>query len=51
VDPLVVARQLGERVDLLLRDLDPVGRPDRLADQLAQPVDPLDLHRGHRRAA
>ena len=28
VDPLVVARGVGEQVDLVLRDLDPVGRPE-----------------------
>ena len=39
VDPLVVARDLGELVDVLLGHLDPIARADRLADQLAELVD------------
>jgi hypothetical protein len=31
VDPLVVAGRLRERVDLLLRDVDPAGRPELVA--------------------
>ena len=49
VDPLVVARDLGELVDVRLGHLDPVAGADRLADQLAELVDPGDRQRRHRR--
>src|SRR4051812_18865778 len=39
VDPLVVARDLGEGVDQVLGDLAPVARPDLLADQLLELID------------
>src|SRR5581483_1016223 len=39
VDPLVVTGGVGELVDLLLGDLVPLARGQRLADQLAQALD------------
>ncbi len=36
VDPLVIARGVGERVDPLLRDLEPVTYVDFLADPALQ---------------
>ena len=35
VDPLVVTRRVCERVDALLGDLEPLGRLELLADQIA----------------
>ena len=46
VDPLVVARGLGEQVDLFLRDGDPVGHGDLLAHQaLTFGIRAEDFHR------
>ena len=42
VDPLVVARDLGEAVDHLLGDRAPVARADRLAGQALQFIDAVD---------
>ena len=36
VDPLVIARGVGEQIHLLLRDLHPVGGSDLLADKIDQ---------------
>ena len=47
VDPLVVARDLGELVDVLLGDLDPVGGAELRADQLADAAIELDLEGRH----
>jgi len=50
VDPLVVAGQLREGVDVLLGDRPPLGRADRLALEPLQLLDPVDLdRRRHRR--
>ena len=43
VDPLVVAGELGEGVDVLLGDRAPLARADLLPDQRLQPLDSLDL--------
>ena len=36
VDPLRVVGRLGEPIDALLVDLEPLGRPELLADQVRQ---------------
>ena len=36
VDPLTIPRRVGEQVDLLLRDLYPLGRAETLPDQAEQ---------------
>ena len=47
VDPLVVAGQTGERVDVLLRDSPPVRRADGLPDQRPELLDAVDGDLGH----
>jgi hypothetical protein len=47
MDPLMVAAQIGEGVDVLLADLAPLARPDLLAEQRLQPFNSLDLNRRH----
>jgi hypothetical protein len=47
VDPLVVAGEIRVGVDVLLRDLLPVGRADGLALQGLEPLDALDLNGCH----
>src|SRR5262249_52885391 len=47
VDPLVVAAQIGERVDVALSDLLPLTRADLLPHELLETVDSLDLDRRH----
>src|SRR3954468_14813470 len=48
VYPLVVARDLGERVDQLLRDLAPLARAHFLPDERLQLVDPVRGDQCHR---
>ena len=36
LDPLRVVGRLGEPIDALLVDLEPLGRPELLADQVCQ---------------
>ena len=45
VDVLLVTREFGERVDILLRGLDPVADAEHSADSLAQPGKTLDDQR------
>ena len=47
VDPLVIAGELGESVDVLLGDRAPITRADLLADQLLHSLDALDLNGRH----
>ena len=49
VDPLVVAGEVGEGVDVVLGDLAPLARPDLLADQLLDALDALYLGDRHAR--
>ena len=51
VDPLVVAGQLGEPVDVLLGDLAPVARADGLADQGLKLLDSVHGLHCHGRAS
>ena len=48
VDPLVVAGELGEGVDVGLGDRAPLARADLLADQRLHPLDSLYLDGCHR---
>src|SRR5262249_37010780 len=50
VDPLVVAGELGEGVDVRLRDSAPLARADLLPEQRLHPLDSLHLYRSHRAA-
>ena len=45
VNVLLVTRQFGEGVDIILRGLDPVADPEHRADVLAQPGKTLDDER------
>ena len=49
VDPLVVAGELGEGVDVGLGDGAPLARADLLTDQRLHSLDSLYLDRCHRR--
>src|SRR5512146_1750320 len=48
VDPLVVPRELGEGVDVVLGDRTPIARADLLPEQRLHPLDSLHLDGGHR---
>ena len=50
VDPLVVAGEAREGVDVLLSHLAPLAGPDRLSHQRLEPLNPIHLDRGHGRA-
>src|SRR4029079_6055162 len=47
VDPLVVARDVGELVDVVLADLAPVAGPEGLPDELLELVDSVHGCGGH----
>src|ERR1044072_5415782 len=48
VDPLVVTGELGEGVDVRLRDRTPLARPDLLPEQRLHPLHALNLYGCHR---
>jgi hypothetical protein len=49
VDPLVIAAELGEGVDVGLGDRAPIARADLLADHRLHPVNTLNLCSWHPR--
>ncbi len=49
VDPLVIAGEIGEGIDVLLSDRAPLTRADLLPDQSLHALDTLYLDARHRR--